>query len=139
MDKSIADLRDAIATARSKEKLLRASLVSVNATLSTDELRNNVSLLRFDKDEILVRLVLLRSGNMKHVLPEEKENVEKEWKQWSKVASSRRRICMELWEYSTEKMKEGKTKGELWVSVAVVSTIVTFLMSVSAGRTRPRN
>ena len=39
MDKEIATLRDSIITAKANEKLLRANLIAVNATLSTEELR----------------------------------------------------------------------------------------------------
>ena len=115
MDKDITELRETIATAQANEKLLRANLISVNATLSTDELRSSVSLLGLEKKEILARLGPLRSGNVKPVLPEEKEAVEKTWREWSRKASLRKRICMELWAISTEEMEPGKTRKELWV------------------------
>ncbi len=115
MDKEIADLRETIATAKANEKLMRANLVSVNATLSTEELRSCVSLLELEKEEILARLGPLRSGSVKPVLPEEKEAVDKAWREWSRKSSSRKKICMELWAVSTEEMEPGKTRGELWV------------------------
>lgn len=115
MDKEIADLRETVATAKANEKLLRANLISVNATLSTEELRSSVSLLGLEKKEILGRLGPLRSGNVKPVLPEEKEAVDKAWREWSRKVSSRKRICMELWAISTEEMEPGKTRKELWV------------------------
>lgn len=114
MDKDITELRETIATAKANEKLLRANLISVNATLSTDELRSSVSLLGLEKKEILARLGPLRSGNVKPVLPEEKEAVAKTWREWSRKASLRKRICMELWAISTEEMEPGKTRKELW-------------------------
>ena len=52
---------------------------------------------------------------MKPVLPEEKEAVDKAWREWSRKSSSRKKICMELWAVSTEEMEQGKTRGELWV------------------------
>ncbi len=115
MDKEIADLRETIATAKANEKLMRANLISVNATLSTEELRSCVSLLELEKEEILARLGPLRSGSVKPVLPEEKEAVDKAWREWSRKSSSRKKICMELWAVSTEEMEQGKTRGELWV------------------------
>lgn len=119
MDKEIADLRDTIATAKANEKLMRANLVSVNATLSTEELRGSVSLLEIEKKEIVARLDALKSGNMKPVLPEEKEAVDKAWKEWSRKASSRKKICMELWAVCTEEMEPGKTKEEFWVCLSI--------------------
>lgn len=117
MDRELGTLRDSIATSRAKEKLLRANLISVNATLSTDELRSSVILHEHEKKEILGRLGLLRSGKMKPVLPEEKEAVDREWLQWSKKAGVRKKICLELWEFCTEEVPEGKTKEELWVCI----------------------
>ena len=115
MDKEIAGLREAIATAKANEKLMRAKLISVNATLSTEELGSSVSLLEMEKKEMIARLGPLRSGSVKPVLPEEKEAVDKAWREWSKKASSRKKICMELWAVSTEEMEPGKTRQELWV------------------------
>lgn len=115
MDKEIAGLRETIATAKANEKLMRANLISVNATLSTEELRSSVLLLEIEKNEIVARLGPLRSGNVKPVLPEEKEAVDKAWREWSRKASSRKKICMELWAVGTEEMEPGKTRKELWV------------------------
>ncbi|CAF9907452.1 MAG: hypothetical protein ALECFALPRED_003332 [Alectoria fallacina] len=115
MDREIADLRETIATAKANEKLLRANLISVNATLSTEELRSSVSLLGLEKKEMVARLGPLRSGNVKRVEVEEKEAVDKAWKEWSRKARSRKKICMELWVVSTEEMEPGKTRKELWV------------------------
>lgn len=115
MDQEIADLRETVSTTKAKERLLRANLISVNATLSTEELRSNVTLLELEKKEILGRLGPLRSGNVKPVVPEEKEAVERAWKEWSRKAKVRKKICIELWEMCTEEVEEGKTKEELWV------------------------
>ena len=117
MDKEIAELRESIAAAKANEKLMRANLVSVNATLSTEELRSNVSLLEIEKKEMNTRLGALKSGNVKPVLPDEKQAVDKAWREWSRKASSRMKICMELWAVSTEEIERGKTKEELWVCV----------------------
>ncbi len=115
MDAEIATLREAIATGKANEKLMRANLVSVNATMSSEELRNTVAQFEHEKKEILARLGPLRAGNVKPVLPEEKEAAQKEWKEWSKKAGVRKKICLELWEMCTQVIEEGKTKEELWV------------------------
>ena len=119
MDKEIADLRDTITTAKANEKFMRANLVSVNATLSMEELRSSVSLLKMEKKEIVARLDALRSGNVKPVLPEEREAVDKALREWSRKASSRKKICLELWAVCTEVLEPGKTKEELWVCVLI--------------------
>lgn len=119
MDKEIDTLRECIATAKSNEKLVRANLISMNATLSTEELRSSVSILEHERKEILGRLNPLRSGDVKPVMPEEKEAVDREWTQWSRKAGVRKKIFMELWEFCTEELPEGKTKRELWVCITV--------------------
>lgn len=115
MDKEIATLRDSIALSKSNEKLLKAGLAAVNATLSTEDLRATIIGLELEHTELLDRLGPLRSGSVKPVLPKEKEETEKMWRQWSKKANARQRICMEMWGYATEELPEGQTKQELWV------------------------
>ena len=115
MDAEITTLRETIGTAKATEKLLRANLASVNATMSTEELRARVTVLEREKKDILGRLGPLRAGEMKPVLPEEKMKVDKEFSQWEKIARKRKQICLELWAMCTEQMEEGKTREELWV------------------------
>lgn len=116
MDQDIASLRDSYALSKSNEKLLKAGLAAVNATLSTEDLRVSITDLEFEHAQLLARLGPLRSGSVKPAPPEEKEETEKTWRQWSRKAVSRKRICMEMWSYATEELPEGQTKQELWVS-----------------------
>lgn len=115
MDKEIVALRDAIATAKANEKLLNANLVTLNATLSTEDLRAGVVALELDKQEILARLGPLRSGSIKPVSMEEKEAVDKLWNEWSRKARMRKQICLEVWAHCTENLQGEQTTGELWV------------------------
>ena len=117
LDRDIAALREHLGTTKANEKLLRASLISVNATLSTEELRSSVSLLEHEKNEVLGRLGPLRAGNFNPVSPREKEAVESEWSQWYRKLAARKKICLEMWEICTEEVPEGKTKAELWVRI----------------------
>ena len=117
LDGDITALRDNLGTLKSKEKLLRAGLLSINAQMSTEELRSSVSLLELEKKELLGRLEPLRSGNVKPVSLKEKETVENEWSQWSRKSAARKKICIELWDLCTDEVPEGKTRGELWVRI----------------------
>ena len=114
MGQEISALRESIATAKANEKLLKANLAAVNATVSTDELRSQITVLDVDKLEILDRLGALQSGNVKPLSAEEKEEASKVWILWSKKAASRKRICMEMWSYCTEQLPEDQTKEDLW-------------------------
>lgn len=115
MDKQIQELRESIATAKVNEKSLKASLIAVNATMSIGDFRTSVIALESEKKELLARLDPLRAGTIKPVSTEEKYEVEKAWKEWSRKATVRRKICMELWDFCTEEMQEGKTREDLWV------------------------
>ena len=60
MDKEIAVLRESIATTKANEKLLKANLTAVNATVSTDDLRSQITRLDMERSETLGRLGPLR-------------------------------------------------------------------------------
>lgn len=114
MDKQIHDLSEAIATTKANERLLRANLIAVNATQSTDDLRASVIILESEQKEILARLGPLRSGTVTPVSTEDQDEVDKEWKVWSRTAGARKRICLELWGLCTEEMN-AQAREDLWV------------------------
>lgn len=115
MDKQIQELRESIATAKANEKSLKASLIAVSATMSIGDFRTSVIALESEKKELLARLDPLRAGTIKPISTEEQYEVEKAWREWSRKATVRRKICMELWDFCTEEMQEGKTREDLWV------------------------
>lgn len=115
MDKQIQELRENIAMSKANEKSLRANLIAANATMSIGDLRTSVIALESEKKELLAHLGPLRAGTVKPVSTEEKDEVEKAWREWSRKASVRRKICMELWDFCTEEMQEGQTREDLWV------------------------
>ena len=117
MDKEITDLRETISAAKVEERILKANLVTLSATMSTQDLRAGVLFLEGEKANILNRLGPLRAGNIKPVLPDEKAEVDQAWKTWSRHAAGRKKICMNLWELVTEELPEGKTKEDLWVRI----------------------
>ena len=115
MDREIAHLHEGIATARGEERILKANLAALNATMSTQDIRASLVALEAQKKDILSRLIPLRSGSVKPVSPQEKAEVDQAWRLWSSRADTRKKICMEVWAVVTEEMPEGKTKEELWV------------------------
>lgn len=133
MDKKIQSLRDQIAMTKSNEKLLKANLLTINATLSIDDIRANVRALEYEKEELLNRLEKLRSGDVEPVRPAEKEAIEKPLAEWSKRAASRKKICMELWAVALDCLPEGRSKEELWVTDAF-SKSWTLAYCITAGR-----
>ena len=116
MDKSIAEHRESIAGLKTNEKLLRSNLASINAIMSTDELRSNVHSLEGERAELQARLAPLRQGDVKPVSIEQKAEVDRLWGEWKKKAEARKKIAMEFWAMGMEALPEGKTKAEVWVS-----------------------
>ncbi|KAL9637309.1 MAG: hypothetical protein Q9164_002271 [Protoblastenia rupestris] len=114
MDKEITSLRDEVATLKSNEKLLRSNLASVNATMSTAELRSHVQSLLSEKAEVLARLGPLRKGDVKPVSAAEKEAINYEWTIWKRRSEMRKKMAMELWAMGTEVVPEDKSKEDIW-------------------------
>ncbi|MCJ1304547.1 hypothetical protein MMC08_007360, partial [Hypocenomyce scalaris] len=114
MEQEIADLRDQIACAKASKQILKSNLASVNATMSTQDLRGSTTAIEQEKQRLLGRLDPLRSGTVKPVSLEEKAVVDKTWKEWSENARVRKKICLDVWALVTEMLPDGKTRGELW-------------------------
>ncbi|MCJ1240146.1 hypothetical protein MMC14_008146 [Varicellaria rhodocarpa] len=114
MEKEIQTLREYISSAKAEEKILKANLVNLNATMSTQDIRNGVAAIEIEKNSILKRLDLLRTGNVTPVSSEERAVVDQAHKVWTRHVAVRKKICMNLWGYVTEELPEGKTKEELW-------------------------
>ena len=115
MDKDIHALQEYINLGKGEEKILKANLVNLNATMSTQDIRDSLAAIEIEKDSILRRLDLLRSGNVTPVSSEERAAVDQAYKVWTRHAVVRKKICMNLWNLVTEELPEGKTKEELWV------------------------
>ncbi|PGH12562.1 hypothetical protein AJ79_04183 [Helicocarpus griseus UAMH5409] len=122
LDKEIETLRAQIASTRSAEKTLRAELSTLSARVPTEELRDIVSKLDAEKEELLSRLGPLRNGTVqsREVSAQEQEKVEGEWRLWKGRMLGRKRICREMWERCSEVLPEGmKKREELWESLGL--------------------
>jgi len=133
MDQEIEVVREEVAAAKSTERLLKANLATLNTTLSTEDLRGSVVALELEKEQILARLVPLRSGSAKPVSSEEKREVDNAWRQWQRQWSVRKKIAMDVWAHATEVVPEGTTKAELWVGAVPHARIHGGLMQVQDG------
>jgi 26S proteasome regulatory subunit (ATPase 3-interacting protein) len=80
------------------------------------DLRQDISRLESEELTIQARLASRHEGDPVQMSPAEREKLEKEWKQWQRHVSVRRRICRELWGQCSEVVPEGMTAAELWVS-----------------------
>lgn len=131
MDHEINDLREQIACTKASDKMLRGNLASVNATMSTQDLRDNVKAFEREKQHLLGRLDPLRSGSVKPISVAEKAVVDQAWKEWSGNARARKKICLEVWAYVTEMLPDGKTEAELWVSIPEICRVLWALLTAA--------
>ncbi|MCJ1362231.1 hypothetical protein MMC16_001333 [Acarospora aff. strigata] len=119
IDREIETTREQIGAGRATERLLKANLATLNATLSTEDLCVAITALEVEREAILERLVPLRSGSVKPLSLEEKTHVDHAWTEWQKKWNVRRKIAMEVWAHVTEVLPEGTTKEELWESLGL--------------------
>nr|OQO17822.1 hypothetical protein B0A51_14256 [Rachicladosporium sp. CCFEE 5018] len=93
-------LKDDTANLKLQEKALRNALREGATVVPLAELKGDISVLGTETAEIEARLEKLKGGNVKPVSPvspEEREEIAKQHKLFSKTATARRRICVELW------------------------------------------
>ncbi|KAL5396043.1 hypothetical protein PMIN06_007888 [Paraphaeosphaeria minitans] len=93
------DLRTRAAAVQSTAKTLRATLATLNSMLSTADLVAEVTAMEVEKADILGRLESLRAGKAKKVTKRERDEVERAWEKWGKIARKRQKLSKEVWEY----------------------------------------
>lgn len=96
MDDRTQALKDETTTLTAQAKTLRATLAQLNSSLSTADLRTQVTAMQAEKAEIEARLDGLRGGNMKPVSKEEKERIEKEMRVVGRCVDARTKIVKEM-------------------------------------------
>lgn len=119
LDAEIQQLRDETAEAKIATSAMNKTLASLNATLSTADLRTVVTKVAEEKETITARLEKLRTGDVKPISAEEKEIVEKEMVKWKKCADNRAKIVKGMWGYVLEAVPEGADVAELKESLGV--------------------
>lgn len=97
IDTTIAALKEETTRLRTEANGLKSTLSSFNATLSTSDLRAAVASLEAEHVEITTRLEKLRKGDVRPISAEEKNEVDKEEKEWDGIARKRKRIVEEMW------------------------------------------
>ncbi|KAI1993174.1 hypothetical protein LOZ53_002219 [Ophidiomyces ophidiicola] len=126
IDREIEETKSYIASAKSQEKLLKTQLATLNARVSTAELRYQVLGLEKERAGVVARLDPLKASakQARVVSAEEKAHVEKEWKTWQRNASTRRIMCREMWMRCTEVLPEGvSNKAEFWESLGLEGSL----------------
>ncbi|EDN06977.1 predicted protein [Histoplasma mississippiense (nom. inval.)] len=122
LDCELTDLRAQIASTKQHEKSLRAELAALSAHVPTGKLREMVSRLEMEREEVLSRLSLLRSGRVatRVVSAVEQETVNGEWRVWKGRVVVRKRICKDMWEKCSEALPEGFQRiEELWETLGL--------------------
>ncbi|KJF60070.1 uncharacterized protein CIMG_10871 [Coccidioides immitis RS] len=122
LDEEIEAFKSQVASAKSQNKLLKAELTTLNARVSTSELRQCLAALEGEKRNLIASLAPSKASSVqaKAVTAEEKASLEKEWRKWRKHVTVRKKICHEMWMRCTEVLPEAvQGKEELWESLGL--------------------
>jgi 26S proteasome regulatory subunit (ATPase 3-interacting protein) len=113
LDISIVTAREAIPVLKSTLKSKTATLTTLRSAPTTEALRESILELEKQKAEMESRLHVLKSGNLKPVSKEDKERVEAEFRRWAKKSADRYRI----WKEAEGTLLEAMSREELYVSL----------------------
>ena len=126
MEAEITALREEITTSRSEEKITKAALITMNATMSTRDLEAGIVALEMQKKQLLACLTPLRSGDNDPISVAVKTQVQDGWRMWNHNFQVRKKICLEVWDMVTQELPGGKTREELWVSNTLQTVVTKF-------------
>lgn len=116
LGQEIETLQDELFTKRANEKKARAALAALETKPRLSTLREDIRGLQEERDAAQARLGKLYGDDQPQISPEARAQLERDWKQWQRHATVRRRICRELWGRCSEVLPEDTTASELWVS-----------------------
>jgi 26S proteasome regulatory subunit (ATPase 3-interacting protein) len=116
LSQQIVTLQDELSTIKANEKKARAALAALEAKPRLSTLREEIRQLEEERDAAQERLGKPYGDNQLQISPEARAQLERDWKQWQRHATVRRRICRELWGRCSEVLPEDTTAPELWVS-----------------------
>ncbi|KAF2707370.1 homologous-pairing protein-like protein 2 [Pleomassaria siparia CBS 279.74] len=119
LETSISQLRSSTAIAIATSKTLRSTLSALNSTLSTTNLISNVAALEAEKPEIVARLESLKAGKTKKVTKQEREDIERGWKEWRVVAKRREKIATEMWKMIEDCLPDKEQKADVRESLGL--------------------
>ncbi|PSN62839.1 Tat binding protein 1-interacting [Corynespora cassiicola Philippines] len=108
-----ATLTTSTAALAATAKTLRTALLELTSTLSTAELVASLRDLEAEKRDIEARLAVLRQGDARVVRPEERAEVEGEWRKWSAAAKRRGEISRRMWRDIEGVLGEEEERGEV--------------------------
>ncbi|KAJ5885300.1 Chitin synthase activator (Chs3) [Penicillium taxi] len=115
INQEIKTLQDELVTIKTGEKKVRAALTALEAKPRICDLQQEVHQLKEQWDTIQAR-VSKAQGDTLQIPVEERDKLEKEWKQWQRHATVRRRLCRDLWGKCTEYLPDDLAASDLWVS-----------------------
>jgi 26S proteasome regulatory subunit (ATPase 3-interacting protein) len=130
----INELQTQLSSIKAEEKKARASLSALKAKPRIVELQQDIQRLGCERDDMQARLAKLNEGPEVtvtatatatamtmamaiQITPEERSQLEQEWKIWYRQATIRRRICRKMWDRCSEVLPENTSVLELWVNI----------------------
>lgn len=121
LDEEIKQLEEKLTTLKTNEKNARTELTALRSKPLLSELQQDIDRLDKEKRSMLARLDEFHGRDCSvQISPQERAEVERDWKRWQKQVNIRRRICRDMWMKCSEVVPEGMTREELWVSVSLL-------------------
>lgn len=118
----INEFQTQLSSIKAEEKKARASLSALKAKPRIAELQHDIQRLGCERDDMQARLTKLNgvpetTAMAIQITPEERSQLEQEWKIWYRQATIRRRICRKMWDRCSEVLPENTSVLELWVNI----------------------
>ncbi|KAJ5692095.1 TBPIP-domain-containing protein [Penicillium macrosclerotiorum] len=120
LNQEIEECQNQLSITKAGEKKIRAALVALQTKPRLCDLRQEIQ--RLDEERVALQGHLNAFSDNENVLmaPEDRENLERQWKHWQRQAIVRRRLCRELWRQCSEVLPENTTSQELWGRAGVL-------------------
>ncbi|PYH41133.1 putative TBP interacting domain protein [Aspergillus saccharolyticus JOP 1030-1] len=131
LDESVKQAQEKLSSLQAQEKKTRLELATLSTKPLFSELRHDIDQLVHERGVAQALLPTMARKDSAHVPMEiMRAGAEEEWKCWQKHASSRARICGDLWQMCSEALLGDTARGELWVRRAPGGGAVSLSLGV---------
>ncbi|RAL08411.1 putative TBP interacting domain protein [Aspergillus homomorphus CBS 101889] len=119
LDQHIDQVQKQFSCLQAQEKKARVELAALCAKPLHSELRRDISQLEQEQAAARALWLTTKGNDSMHVHVQTRAGAEEAWKRWQKHASSRGRICRDLWQKCSEALPGDKSRDEFWESLGL--------------------
>lgn len=115
INQDIEKLQTELSGLKTSEKKARMALAAFEASPRLSDLQHDIQRLEDEQKDIQAHLAALFGDDDVQLSLEQRAKLEQEWQYWHRHATSRRRMCRDLWGRCSEVLPDEMTETELWV------------------------